>query len=678
VEKTGGFFGGNEHYENEEGMIELYLGKADVNTYDKGAEREFLVSNGAGSYGSSTVIGANTRSGHGLLVVRSKESETHTVLISKLEETLHAGNRKYQLSTNRYKDLIYPDGFRYLQEYQGNPYPDILFVIHSVFLRKSLFMPLNGTCTVVRYELLASPKPVTLEIRPLFAHRANDVTCPDHSDAGFEAINSGNTINVSGRGAVSHVSFTGKPNQGLWSEKPMWFENLVYEKNAESETPSVDSLWSPGYVTVKMEPGDVIWEALSEEPISYAPEELDSLLKDTVERQKLFVEGLPISAKHSHAQDLARSSCHLVSENVDSFPAVISGFPSAQLRARDTFIALPGLALATGRIGLARGILSAWLERSRACNGIMPASIGGGVSVTGDIDSGLWYLYALQKYTAHAGLDFARENFAELADILDKYTQGLPELGAVMDGGTKLIKYFNTTKTNNWMSGDADGEPLVERKGYLVEVNALWYDVLRFMEETARAFEEGRLAEKYSNLALEVKKSFADIFWNEPADYLYDWVDPTDGRRDELIRPNAIFSVSLPYAVLPDEMGRSVFATCWNQLYTTYGLRTLDPHNEKFKGRAEGRPDQKKKARLRGMAWPWLLGQFITAYMRFNPGSADMGWRFVRPFTSHLRRGCLGGIAEYFDGVMPYMPNGDVLSAVSIGELLRVMHEDLV
>ncbi|MDR1377355.1 MAG: amylo-alpha-1,6-glucosidase, partial [Synergistaceae bacterium] len=160
-------------------------------------------------------------------------------------------------------------------------------------------------------------------------------------------------------------------------------------------------------------------------------------------------------------------------------------------------------------------------------------------------------------------------------------------------------------------------------------------------------------------------------------EYLYDWVDPSDGRRDELIRPNAIFAVSLPCAVLPDEMGRSVFATCWNQLYTTYGLRTLDPHNEKFKGRAEGRPDQKKKARLRGMAWPWLLGQFITAYMRFNPDDADMGWRFVRPFTSHLRRGCLGGVAEYFDGVMPYMPNGDVLSAVSIGELLRVMHEDL-
>jgi glycogen debranching enzyme len=144
-----------------------------------------------------------------------------------------------------------------------------------------------------------------------------------------------------------------------------------------------------------------------------------------------------------------------------------------------------------------------------------------------------------------------------------------------------------------------------------------------------------------------------------------------------VIRPNAILAVSLPYPVISGEKGRELFATCWDELYTTYGLRTLDPHHEKFKGRAEGRPDQKKKARLRGMAWPWLLGQFITAYMRFNPGSHEMGWSFVRPFTSHLRRGCLGGVAEYFDGMMPYVPNGDVLSAISLGELLRAIDEDL-
>ena len=139
-----------------------------------------------------------------------------------------------------------------------------------------------------------------------------------------------------------------------------------------------------------------------------------------------------------------------------------------------------------------------------------------------------------------------------------------------------------------------------------------------------------------------------------------------------------ILAVSLPSSPLPPETGRHIVGICWDELYTTYGLRTLAPRDDKFKGRAEGRPDQKAKARFRGMAWPWLLGHFVSAYLRFNPGSKEMGWAFIRPFSSHLRHGCLGGVAEYFDGIMPYRPSGDVLSATSLGELLRILHEELL
>jgi predicted glycogen debranching enzyme len=659
------------------GMVAMYLGKADVNTYDKGAEREFLVSNGVGSYGYSTVIGANTRSEHGLLAVRPVNAKTHTVLVSKLEETLLAGNKKYQLSTNRYKDLIYPDGFRYLQEYQGTPNPDMLFVIHSIFLRKSIFMPVGGTCTVVKYELLESPETISIDIRPLFAHRENNVTCPDAQDSRFECSSGKDVISVSGRGYASYISFSGKQNSVEWTEKPMWFENLVYEKDAEPDKPVFDSLWSPGCGTIKMSRGDVFYTVLSEEPRLCSMEELNSLLRETAEKQKSFAEGASVNTSYSIAQDMIRSSCHLVAENKGSAPAIFSGFPSVQRRARDTFVALPGLTLATGRPQIAARILENWLEYAQK-TGVMPSYINpAGDAVTGDIDSGLWFLYAVEKYTQSEKNDFARSKFKELSIILEKYIEGPKELGAVMDGGTKLIKYFGLRNTNHWMSGEVDGEPLVERRGYLVEINALWYDALRFTEEIARASGDTEAAKKYRSIADSVYESFAGVFWNEETQYLYDWVDPSDGERDGQIRPNAIFSVSLPHPALPDETGKKVFATCWNELYTTYGLRTLDPHHEKFKGRAEGRPDQKKKARLRGMAWPWLLAHFITAYLRYNPGGAEMGWRFVRPFISHLRSGCLGGVAEYFDGVMPYKPNGDALSAISLGELLRVMHEDL-
>lgn len=663
-------------------MVAMYLGKADVNTYDKGVEREFLVSSGTGSYGSSTVVGANTRREHGMLVVRPQNSEQHTVLISKLEETLYAENKKYQLSTNRYKDLVYPDGYRYVQEYQGVPHPSVLFVIHSIFLKKSVFMPRAGTSTVVKYELLAAPEPVSIDIRPLFAHRAAG-EIPDCKAAFESSYSADGIVSVRGRNLTSHVSFArvgaeGQAPNAKWSAKQLWFENLIYERDGEPEQPIPDHLWSPGYGSITLSQGDVLYVVLSEEPIAYTAGDIQVLENETVEMLSRFVKEAPLDTQLGIVQDMLQSSCHLVADNKGSEPAIFSGFPSVKQRARDTFISLPGLTLVTDRRETAKGILAAWLERAKMCDWIVPASVNNaGELVTGDIDAGLWLLYAVSKYTNVCGLDFARENYDALRAILEKYTEGCELLGAVMDPTSKLIKYFNRDHTCHWMSGDVSGEPLVDRRGCLVEMSALWYNALKFTQTVAEAAGDAESAAKFGGTADEVKRSFESTFWNEDGKYLYDWVDPTDGVRDDAIRPNALLAVSLPYPVLDGEKGKAVFTTSWNELYTTYGLRTLDPHHDKFKGRSEGRPDQKKKARLRGMAWPWLMGQFVTAYMRFNPAATDMGWMFIRPFSSHLRRGCLGGVAEYFDGVMPYRPHGDVLSAMSLGELLRAMKEDL-
>ena len=185
----------------------MYLGKADVNTYDKGAGREFLVSS-RGSYGFSTVIGANTRREHGLLVVRPEGALKHSVLVSKIEETVFDNNKKYQLSTNRYKDLVYPDGYRYLQEYQGNPFPSMLFVIHSIMLKKSIFMPQDKSCTVLKYELLASPDKIRLDLRPLFAHRLNNAVSSESEKQFTHNIQNGTSVEVEGRGYKSYCSAT--------------------------------------------------------------------------------------------------------------------------------------------------------------------------------------------------------------------------------------------------------------------------------------------------------------------------------------------------------------------------------------------------------------------------------------------------------------------------------------
>ncbi|GHV51211.1 amylo-alpha-1,6-glucosidase [Synergistales bacterium] len=655
----------------------MYLGKADVNTYDKGVEREFLISNGTGDYGSSTVAGSNTRKEHGLLVSRERGTAQHIVLIGKVEETLHTRDKKYQLSTNRYKDIIYPDGYRYVQEYQGRPFPSVLFVIHSVFLKKSIFMPQSGSGTIIKYELLASPESVCLDVRPLAAHRDNKSVPADKAKFESSSPQDG-VVSVKGRGIISHVSISKKDGSARWTDKPLWFDNIVYEKNGSSDAPLTDSLWSPGFGSVTMEEGDVVYVLLSAEPTTYTVEEMEAFEKEAADKLADFVKHVSIDTNHHLIRDMLQASGHLVESQRGDAPTIFSGFPSAARRARETFISLPGLTLATERTEAARGILDDWLAAAAKSNGLMPyAQDSEGKPIFGDIDAGLWFLYAVDKYSAKCGIDYAVNRYKDMKALLDLYFAGPKELGAVCDEGSKLLKYFNKTETCHWMSGDVAGEPLVYRSGYLAEVNSLWYNALCFMREAAAAAGDSEASSSYENTARECRESFERVFWNGGKKYLFDWVDPEDGTKDDSIRPNAILSISLPHPVLSDEKGRVVLATCWNELYTTYGLRTLDPHHEKFKGRAEGRPDQREKARLRGMAWPWLLCQFITAYMRYNPDSREIGWSFVRPFSSHLRRGCLGGVAEYFDGMMPYLPNGDVLSAVSLGELLRVMCDDM-
>jgi len=650
----------------------MYLGKVDVNTNEKGAGREYLVSNGRGSYGFSTVAGANTRRQHGLLVVRPQDCAQHRVLVSKLEETLFTRGKKYQLSTNRYRDVIYPDGFRYIQEFHSNPLPSILYVIHSLLIRKTVFMPEGRDACVVKYELLASPERVQLELRPLFAHRLYTEVLPKSHDDGFQADYAPNGILVNGRGMSSFLSFP----KGDWHPKALWHEHVLYESDEEPGQ-STEDLWSPGTLSVELAEGETAYVVFSSEPFHPTIEKIEEFEKAAIANQQSRFGKIEPAGQSSAVRDLTRTALHLFASGNDQKTTLFSGYPSLSEKARDTFIALPGLTLSMGRYRDATEILGRWLEMARLNDAVMPSEIdpSTGHALLKAADAGLWFLYALDKLTEKTGsLEFAENNWQTLVEMVSRYASGIRALDMVCED--ELLVLETSDPERNWMEGTSNGDPVVPRKGKLVEFNALWYNGLRAMERFAEGLGLSEQAQKYGKKADLVREAFIKTFWNPDGGYLYDSVDRE--KKDTVIRPNQVLAVSLPSSPLPPEMGRSVVETCWNELVTTYGLRTLDPHHDKYKGRFEGRPDQKQKARYRGMAWPWLLGQFVSAYMRYNPKRSDIAWCFIRPFTAHLRQGCLGGIAEVFDGSMPYLPHGDVLSAASMGEILRVMEEDLL
>ena len=650
----------------------MYLGKADVNTYEKGAGREYLVSNGRGSYCFSTVAGSNTRREHGLLVVRPQDCAQHRVLVSKVEETLFTRGKKYQLSTNRYKDVIFPDGFRYIQEFHSNPLPSILFVVHSLLMRKTAYMPEGKDACIVKYELLASPDRIQLEVRPLFAHRLYTEVRSKSAEDSFHADFASNGILVNGRQMSSFLSFP----KGEWHPKAYWHDHLLYE-NDEISAPSTEDLWSPGSLSIEMAEGETAYVVFSSEPFHPSVDQIEAFEKDAIANQQSRFGKIEPAGQSSAVRDLTRTALHLFASGKDRGTTLFSGYPSLCERARDTFIALPGLTLSLGRYRDAEEVLNRWLDLARLNDAVMPSEIdtSTGHALLKGADAGLWFLYALEKLTEKTGsLEFAEKNWEILVEMVSRYETGIRALDLHCE--EDLLVLEKPDPERHWMEGTVNGSPVVVRCGKLVEFNALWYNALRAMERFAEGLGLPEDAEKYGKQADRTRESFVRTFWNPEGGFLYDSVDGE--KKDDVIRPNQILAVSLPSSPLPPEIGRSVVEVCWNELVTTYGLRTLDPHHDKYKGRFEGRSDQKAKARYRGMAWPWLLGQFVTAYMRYNPKRSDIAWCFIRPFTAHLRQGCLGGIAEVFDGSMPYLPHGDVLSAASMGEILRVMEEDLL
>lgn len=648
----------------------MYLGKFEVNTFEKGVTHEILVTNGRRGYGFSSVLGVNTRREQGLLVVPLPENEGHGVLVSKVDETLVIGGRRFLLSTNRYRDMVYPDGFRYIQEYLASPLPSVLFVLHSVFVRKTLFMVPGQPWTVVKYELLASPERIQLEIRPLMAHRKRHLPGERRSGDAFRTQEaSSRELFVEGRGMKTFFNAT----EGEWYCKELWFEGMLYSGDSLHDH-DMEDLWSPGYVSVEMGAGDSVYFVMGSTPVPGDAAALHSMEKEassTFERPTSHSLGALTGA----TRDFMRAAASLVtSGSPEGRPAIFSGYPSLRDLARDTFVALPGLSLTTGRTGVAGAILDRWLHLADQHAGVMPGEVlPDGTAVFGPVDAGLWFFYALDKYCQHVGsFDKIYLHWKALTRLLNNYMDGIASLDLVCDArGFLLLTKDNPER--HWMSGVVNGESVVTRRGALVEVNALWYNALRVMERFADIVEDGESARRFGTQADLVRQNFTKIFFRAEDGSLYDWVDGE--QKDESLRPNQLLAVSLPCSPLEPEIGRSILEVCWNELYTTYGLRTLDAHAGKYKGRCEGRPDQRRKAWYRGMAWPWLLGQFVSAFLRYNPQRGDLGALFLRPFLH--RPGGLCGIAELFDGSMPYEPHGDAVSAMSVGEILRVLEEDL-
>jgi predicted glycogen debranching enzyme len=343
-------------------------------------------------------------------------------------------------------------------------------------------------------------------------------------------------------------------------------------------------------------------------------------------------------------------------------------------------ISLPGLTLFTGNTEIAKGILRNFARH--VDQGMLPNRFvdSGETAEFNTVDATLWFFEAARAYVAATG-DYAfihEELYPVFISIIDFHIKGtrynikMAENGLLNAGapGTQLT--WMDAKVGDWVVTPRSGQP--------VEIQALWYNALKIMEELAQRFGDEDLRQRYCEIASKTFSSFNQLFWNNEKNCLYDLLNNGNGVPDASLRPNQIFAASLHYSMLSQDRARAVVATVERELLTPDGLRSLAPSDPHYSPRYEGDQRSRDSAYHQGTVWPWLLGPFITAYVRVNGGGAAArahAHDLLRGLESQLTEAGLGQISEIFDGDAPHLPRGCFAQAWSVAEILRALCQDV-
>jgi len=635
--------------------------------------REWLVTNGIGGFASSTIIGLHTRRYHGLLTAATKPPVGRLLLLSKLEETLVLDGQRFELSANQYPGVIYPQGYQYLKRFRLDPFPIFTYEVGGVEVEKSIFMIHGENSTVVAYTVKEPPKgSAMLEVRPLVAFR--DYHSTTHENAALDA-----TLHTE-PGEVAVAPYQGLPMLHLAHDADIlvperdWYRSFEYAVERERGLDWVEDLFHPCTLQFDL-------RRRSQVAVIASTERRD-IRRVAAYRQAEI-------GRHAALQTKAPSELSVVRLLVaaaDQFivargeqQTVIAGYHWFSDWGRDTMIALPGLTLATGRTDVARSIL---LEFSRHVDrGMLPNRFPdvGEPPEYNTVDATLWFFEAVRAFVHVSGDEkFVQETlYPVLNDIIVWHGRGT-RYGIHMDDDGLLAAGEEGVQLT-WMDARVDDREVTPRHGKPVEVQALWYNALCSMEELACRFGDQAHQKQYHEMAAQAQSSFNRQFWNDAAGCLYDVVN--GDQRDGAIRPNQIFAVSLPYSMLSPDQSKRVVDVVAHELLTPYGLRSLSPNDRQYRGRCEGDPRSRDSAYHQGTVWAWLMGPFITAYVKVHGGSAaarEQALTWINRFCAHLHDVGLGQVSEVFDGDVPHQPRGCIAQAWSVAELLRATVEDVL
>ena len=633
-------------------MSGLKFDKRELGNLEYALDREVLATDRLGGYMSTTIVGCNTRKYHGLMVAPIDESDRTYVLLSSLDETVVQHDQSFNLALHRFNGVYEPRGHKYITDFEYTPTPTITYRVGGVILKKELLWIHKRTQLMIRYTLVDAHSDTKLRLRPLLAFRDKHALSKANMDAYGRAYPIPYGVKCRLYEGFPWLNMQINKEGAEFIAAPDWYYNFEYHKELARGYEGHEDLLTPGYFEFDIKKGEsIIFSAATD--MMASPETITAVYEGSLARRTHKIDFLSC---------LEHSARQFVIRRPGNRAEVIAGYPWFGPFMEDTFMALPGLTLAQGHKEDCMDVLDTSIRDMQA-SGMFE---GRALNVTADAP--LWFYFTLQQLEKHISQKELWAKYGEaMKGILKAYRRGFAQEVVMHDNG---LVWASAERPLTWMGTIVDGQPLTPRRGYPVELQALWYNAVEYTLAVAKKQGDKAFVAEWKELPERIKNSFINRFWLEEG-YLADYVNADE--INKFIRPNMVVAAGLDYTMLDEEKCVRVLQTVNEHLLTPRGLRTLSPRNVLYKSNYNEDQRSQDLASRNGSAWIWPLMLYVQAC--FNIGGerfVDDARKLLDAFDSELQTKCVGSISERFEGDPPHGPRGSVSHATSVAGLLFI------
>jgi len=637
-------------------MSYLNFDKTLLINLEKSLSKEMIRTNRAGTYNSTTLIDCNTRKYHGQLVMPIPEiNNSNHVLLSSLDETVIQHGAEFNLGIHKFEGNNFsPNGHKYIRQFDCEIVSRTIYRVGGVILSKERMLVSFEPRILIKYTLLEAHSATLLRFKPLLAFRSvNDLTHENsEADTSFTEVQDGISMRLYEKYPSLHMQFSKKVT---YNHQPYWYKNIEYYKEQERGYEFKEDLLVPGYFELSIKKGESIIFSAGVSEVS--PRKLKSLWEEELLRRNPRTD-MFACLKNSAEQFYKR-------EGDKTY--LLAGYPWYGARARDQFIALPGCTLTVSRMDYFDAIMQTAIpEIERFMEGERD---GFKLEAIDDPDVLLWFIWTVQQFAEIVSLTEAVNRYEELVTniILFIRKQNHPNLFLHSNG---LLYINGTEKPATWMNAVENGYPITPRTGYVVEINALWHNALKFAAQLTREKGNNHAADLLDYQGEITREAFTYTFWN--GTYLYDYVNGS--YNDWEVRPNMIWAVALPFSPLNKQQQKSVLDITTKELLTPKGLRTLSPKSGSYRPNYVGGQLERDRNYHNGPVWPYTFGAFARAYLKiYKQSGKSFLERMLVGFEAEMTELCVGSLPELFDGNPPFKGHGGMSFAMSVAEILRVL-----